>query len=138
SISSILLATTFGNVFRTTRSARPAHIRNARDPDATVAQESPEIHRARTPFAFMVTNTNDTGTGSLRQAILDANSMGGGTIAFNIPGTGVHTISPLSVLPNIAQPVTIDGYTQPGSSPNTNPPTMGINAIIQIELHGPV
>ena len=54
----------------------------------------------------MVTNTNDSGTGSLRQAITDANSMGGGTINFNIPGSGVHTISPLTVLPTITQTVT--------------------------------
>jgi hypothetical protein len=32
--------------------------------------------------------------------------------------------------------VTIDGYTQLGSSPNTNPPTMGINAMLLIELNG--
>src|SRR5207248_8763451 len=60
-------------------------------------------HSLTTPLAFTVTNTNDSGTGSLRQAILDANSGGGGTIAFNIPGTGVHTISPLSALPTITQ-----------------------------------
>src|SRR5207244_6208780 len=65
-----------------------------------------------------------------------ANSMGGGTINFNIPGGGVHTISPLTVLPTITQTVTIDGYSQPGSSPNTNPPAMGINAAILIELSG--
>src|SRR5690349_762556 len=67
---------------------------------------------------FTVTNTNDTGAGSLRQAIIDANTMGGGTINFNIPGAGVHTITPLTVLPTIAQTVTIDGYTQTGSSMN--------------------
>ncbi|HEX3601007.1 MAG TPA: hypothetical protein VHU84_12735, partial [Lacipirellulaceae bacterium] len=72
--------------------------------------------------------------GSLRQAILDANSMGGGTINFTIPGGGVHTISPVTVLPTITQTVTIDGYTQPGSSANTNPTTMGINAVILIQL----
>ncbi len=68
------------------------------------------------------TNTNDSGPGSLRQAILDANATpGADTIAFNIPGTGVHTISPLSSLPALTDDagVTIDGYTQPGSSPNT-------------------
>ena len=32
--------------------------------------------------------------------------------------------------------MTIDGYTQPGSSPNTNPPNMGINAVLLIELNG--
>ena len=44
---------------------------------------------------FTVTNTNDSGAGSLRQAILDANANpGGDTIAFGIPGAGVHTITP--------------------------------------------
>src|SRR5262249_22919064 len=101
-----------------------------------VAKESPNLHKAVAPFVFTVTNTNDTGTGSLRQAILDANSMGGGTIQFNISGSGVHTISPLTVLPTITQTVIIDGYTQSGSSPNTNPPTMGLNTVLQIELSG--
>jgi titin len=62
--------------------------------------------------------------------------MGGGTIAFNIAGAGVHTISPLSQLPIITQSVTIDGYTQPGSSPNTNPPTQGLNTVLTIEING--
>ena len=69
-----------------------------------------------------MTNTDDSGPGSLRQAILDAEAAAGAdTIAFAIPGAGVHTITPLTLLPIISQPVTIDGYTQPGSSPNTNP-----------------
>ena len=69
---------------------------------------------------FTVTNTNDSGAGSLRQAITDANAAAGAdTIAFNISGVGVQTINVLSSLPNIAAPLTIDGYTQPGSSANT-------------------
>ncbi|MBC8645683.1 MAG: hypothetical protein H7X85_00860 [Thermoanaerobaculia bacterium] len=37
---------------------------------------------------FTVTNTNDSGAGSLRQAILDANGMGGtDDIVFAIPGS---------------------------------------------------
>ena len=83
---------------------------------------------------FTVTNTHDSGTGSLRQAMLDANSAGGGTIAFNIPGTGVHTISPLSALPTVTQSVAIDGYTQPGSRANTNSPSTGLNTVLTIEL----
>jgi hypothetical protein len=67
-----------------------------------------------TPATFFVTNTGDSGAGSLRQAILDANGGSGGTIKFNIPGTGVQTISPLTALPNITQPVFIDGTTEPG------------------------
>src|SRR5882724_6644087 len=62
-----------------------------------------------------VTNTNDAGAGSLRQAMLDANAGTGlHTITFNIAGGGVHTISPLSALPTIVFPVIIDGTTQPG------------------------
>ncbi|MFN2384920.1 MAG: hypothetical protein ABR576_01300 [Thermoanaerobaculia bacterium] len=38
---------------------------------------------------FTVTNANDSGPGSLRQAILDANPAGGSdSIAFQIPGPG--------------------------------------------------
>ena len=86
---------------------------------------------------FTVTNTNDSGAGSLRQAILDANAnVGADTISFNIPGTGVHTISPLTLLPTITETVTIDGYSQPGSSMNTNPTTMGLNTVLTIELSG--
>ncbi len=85
---------------------------------------------------FTVTNTNDAGAGSLRQAILDAEaSPGPDTIAFNIPGAGVHTITPLSLLPIISNPVTIDGYTQPGSAPNTNA-TGALNTVLQIEIDG--
>lgn len=63
----------------------------------------------------MVTNTNDSGTDSLRQAILDANAtVGADLIAFNIGSDGVQTIAPTSALPTITDPVTIDGTTQPG------------------------
>jgi len=86
---------------------------------------------------FTVTNTNDAGVGSLREAIAAANaSPGADTIAFDITGTGVHTISPLSVLPAITEQVTIDGYTQQGSSPNKNSTTMGLNTVLTIELSG--
>ena len=69
-----------------------------------------------TPLAtFTVTNTNDLGTGSLRQAILDANaSPGTDTITFSIGSGGVQTIGLVSGLPTITDPVIIDGTTQPG------------------------
>ena len=61
-----------------------------------------------------VINVNDSGAGSLRQAILDANATNGlDTILFQIPGTGVHTIVLLSALPAITDPVVINGTTQP-------------------------
>jgi hypothetical protein len=136
SIFSIVLASSVDNAFRTTRSSRSTRVRNATEPEATAGQESTEERKPVAPLVFTVTNTNDSGTGSLRQAITDANSMGGGTINFNITGTGVQTISPLTALPTITQPVTIDGYTQPGSIPNTNPTTMGLNTVLKIELNG--
>lgn len=62
---------------------------------------------------FIVINTNDSGGGSLRQAILGANATpAGGTILFSIPGSGVHTISPTSALPTITSQVTIDAGPQ--------------------------
>lgn len=92
------------------------------------------IHSAHA-LTFTVTNTNDSGAGSLRQAIIDANAAAGlDTIAFNIPGAGVQTISPTTALPNISSPVIIDGYTQPGTSVNTNGPGLGTNAVLLIEL----
>src|SRR4051812_11858647 len=62
-----------------------------------------------------VTSAADGGAGSLRQAILDVNNdtsnPAADTIAFAIPGAGVHTIQPLSQLPDVTHPVFIDGYT---------------------------
>src|SRR5947209_10516376 len=67
-----------------------------------------------------VTNTSDSGPGSLRQAILTANLSVNvpDVISFNISGAGPHTISPATPLPTITDPLTIDGYTQSGSSSN--------------------
>ncbi|HEY6169400.1 MAG TPA: HYR domain-containing protein [Verrucomicrobiae bacterium] len=85
--------------------------------------------------SLTVTTTNDSGPGSLREVINCANSTPGlDTIRFNIPGTGVQTITPLSQLPTITDPVIIDGYTQPGASPNQLPDAD--NAVALIELDG--
>jgi hypothetical protein len=84
---------------------------------------------------FTVVNTNNSGAGSLRQAILDANASAGfDTIAFNIPGAGVHTITPTSQVPTITDTATIDGYTQPGTSPNTQ--LTSDDAVLLIEING--
>jgi hypothetical protein len=86
---------------------------------------------------FTVTNTNDSGAGSLRQAILDANANpGADTIAFDIPGGGVQTIVLTTWLPKATDILTVDGYTQPGSSPNTLPLAQGTNAVLNIEING--
>jgi hypothetical protein len=86
---------------------------------------------------FTVTTTADSGAGSLRQAIIDANAApGADTIAFNIPGAGVHTIALTTWLPKAIDPLTVDGYTQPGSSPNTQPLSQGTNAVLNVEING--
>ncbi len=79
--------------------------------------------------SYIVSNTIDSGPGSLRQAILnaDANDSVPSTIVFNIPETdpgyadGVFTIQPLSQLPVLGQNITIDGTTQTAFTGNTNP-----------------
>ena len=64
---------------------------------------------------FTVTTTADSGPGSFRQAILDANAAGDlDTIQFSIPGTGPFSIAPTSPLPPLLSPVVIDATTQPG------------------------
>ncbi|MEJ7590081.1 MAG: hypothetical protein WKF77_00880 [Planctomycetaceae bacterium] len=67
---------------------------------------------------FIVSSTTDSGAGSLRQAILDANATPNGDIAdrivFSITGSGAQTISPISGLPGISDTLTIDATTQPG------------------------
>jgi hypothetical protein len=80
---------------------------------------------AHAATTFVVTNTDDSGPGSLRQAILDANANAGSDlITFNI-GSGLKTITPASKLPDITDPVVIDGTTQPGFSGS---PLIEINA----------
>jgi Leucine-rich repeat (LRR) protein len=66
---------------------------------------------------LLVTNTNDAGAGSLRQAITDANNLtGADLINFQIPGMGVQTISLSSPLPIITEQVTLNGWSQTGWS----------------------
>lgn len=98
---------------------------------------------AAAPVAYVVTSTLDPGDGTcdadctLREAINAANAHpnGGGRdeIHFAIPEAGVHVITPVNTpLPPITNPVVIDGYTQPGSSPNTE--MNGEDARIRIEI----
>ena len=71
---------------------------------------------------------------TLRAAIQAANQNAAATIQFAIAGAGVQTIRPASPLPAITSAVTLDGYTQPGSSVNTS--ATSDNAVLLIELDG--
>jgi hypothetical protein len=81
------------------------------------------LEERRLPATFTVVNTGDNGgvdpavaagTGTLRQAIVNANANPGpDTIRFKI-GTGAQTIKLLAALPILTGPVTLDGTTQPG------------------------
>lgn len=85
---------------------------------------------------FTVTTTADGGAGSLRQAIWNANTNpGADVIEFNLPGSGVQTITPLTALPEITNSVAINGHSQPGSSTNNN--WFGaMNAVLLVRLDG--
>ena len=79
---------------------------------------TPATSSSGTGAIFVVSSTADSGTASLRQAVLDANATPAeaDTISFAIPGTGPHTITLASALPNLVDNgLTIDGATQPGS-----------------------
>ncbi len=84
----------------------------ATDPTSNTSEFSNCV--AVTASPFNVTNTNDAGAGSLRQAMLDANATAGTqTITFNIPGAGPHTISPATPLPTLTESAVIDATTEP-------------------------
>jgi len=91
-----------------------------------------------------VSNTNDAGMGSLRQAIADANSNWGiNNMVFNIPtsdpnydaATGVFTINVSSTeLPSINNRVLlIDGFTQTAFTGNTNTTTFGAGGQVGVD-----
>jgi hypothetical protein len=88
-----------------------------------------------TADVFTVVNNASSGPGSLAQAVEDANAHSGPqTVAFAIPGSGVHKIDLSNTVIAVGSFITIDGYTQPGASPNTL--TVGDNAVILIQLDG--
>lgn len=90
-----------------------------------VAQQSAKPAGAATTTgcltAYRVSNLNDSGSGSLRSAIVKANATGTAS-AITFSTTGVITLQ--SSLPSIASNIRIDGTTAPGY----DPPTVGINA----------
>lgn len=86
-----------------------------------------------------------SGSCTLRAAIQEANSNAdASTINFNITGVADftnggqngYTIEPQSSLPTITTNVTINGYSQPGSQPNTAIAPNPLNGRLLIEVDG--
>jgi hypothetical protein len=112
----------------------------ATDPDGNTSEFS-RCFELDAPV-LVVNTTLDVGDGlcdpaacTLREAMFAANARPAGsssTISFAIGGDGPHLIEPLAPLPAIVRPVTIDGFTQPGASPNTL--ASGSDARITIEI----
>src|SRR5262249_19324166 len=92
---------------RAARRVRPPRVR--RRADARLNLESLEARQLLA--VFTVTNANNAGSGSLRQAILNANSTTAlDTIEFRI-GQGPKDLVPTSPLPEITNPVVLEGTT---------------------------
>ncbi|MEZ4674476.1 MAG: LamG domain-containing protein [Caldilineaceae bacterium] len=73
---------------------------------------------------------------TLFEAIAAANAHPGhDTIAFNLPGPGPYTINH-TALTDVRGPITIDGYTQPGSHPSTTTDPAEMDAKPLIALDG--
>ena len=94
---------------------------------------SPGFFTVVSAATYTVTNSSDSGPGSLHQAILDANASAAvpHSIEFNIPKSdpgyqrstpGVWTIQPASSLPSLTRgKTTVNGGTQKDNQGNTNP-----------------
>lgn len=120
---------------------RAARVRDARAGRSGRSMAASVLLASAVPAAaatFTVTNSADSGPGSLRQAMSDAEAAGGGnTIVFAIPGGGPHAIALASPLPSVNGVLTVDGYTQAGSAPNSHAPEQGgLDARLMIELVG--
>jgi CSLREA domain-containing protein len=117
--------------------AAPAHTADTFTVDRVVDTPDVDVGDGDCDVTLAVTGFQCT----LRAAIQEANATPeADLIRFAIldGGTGVKTIevgkAGFGALPPITHPVTIDGYTQPGASPNTK--AVGNDAVLKIELNG--
>ena len=94
--------------------------------------------------AFIVRNTNNSGPGSLRQAILEANAeRGPDTITFSIPGPGPFVITVASPLPpfNDGAGVLLDATSQPGYGVRPfigTGGTVGVDGLDLLRIRSPI
>ena len=85
-----------------------------------------------------VTTANNINPGAAEMSLVEAleTASGGDEIQFNIPGDEPHyLVTPPNGYPEITNHnITIDGYSQPGAVPNTNPILAPNNARLKIVL----
>lgn len=126
-----------------------------------IVVEAPiRVHAAVTIVVNSVDDDeDDDGNCTLREAIIAANTNtasgvtvgectagdpGADSIHFNITtgsdftsgGHDGYTITPTVALPSITETLTIDGYTQNGAEPNSNPAPQPLNGVLLIQLEG--
>lgn len=104
--------------------------------ESWVIFDNVRVEAVRTVVVDTTDNGSTPGDGktSLLEALLGLQE--NDHITFNIPGAGPHVIAtPLGGYPLITKSgVVIDGYSQPGAVPNTNPILGGNNAQLKIVL----
>lgn len=96
------------------------------------------VNNGATPM-LTVTNTADSGAGSLRAAIQAANAATGTpqSIVFNIPGSCPHVIALASPLPDVVDTLILDGYSRaanPAWPAARNTAEVGSNATVCVVL----
>jgi hypothetical protein len=129
--------------------ARPARLTQPAKPGTKVSRKLllEQLEERMVLSPYVVTTTADSGTGSLRDAINQINADTSHTlypsssdstkdeIDFNIQsgsgydsGNGIATLTPLSALPTITEPVVLDATTQPAYSTYPLIELNGVNA----------
>ena len=114
---------------------------------ANVTVSGADVPNNNFGFAYnLIVNTSNSGQGSLRQFIDNANDIGsaGGTTAnsseFRVPATdpgfvaGVAEYTPATAYPILNDPgTTIDGETQTSNNGNTNPVILGTGGTVGVD-----
>jgi hypothetical protein len=94
-----------------------------------------EVYGAGPPITNIVSNTQDSGPGSLRAALYYAFDHPGTTITFDIPtsdagfSNNVFNILPTDGFPSLVNATILDGSTEPANS-NPNGPQILLNGIL--------
>jgi hypothetical protein len=105
--------------------------------ESTAAEATSEFSRVMEVIyggaEIAVTNTNDSGAGSLRAALLAGDTDAtADTVVFQLP-MPLQPIRPLTTL-FIGEETIVDGYTQAGATVNTY--SFGTNAQLKVEIDG--